>query len=377
MTERTAVPERVTRRVKTARQGSSGAQAVGDYVGQPAGEAAQAVRRAGLRPGLDRSFGCPAELVGLVVAQEPAAGSDMARNGMVTLYVAAPGIEPAEDDVTPPRSVDSQGELRASESADAAPTVQPRRRRKQRLSQRAPAAVEPAPPPIIPAEAASEPVLASPAEPLGEWPPAIDAPLGALEDEPTIELGEAEPAGEEFVVRVEDVLAGHSGPASWRGAYPRRRAALRGRGRVRGWLGEHRLLAGVLAGTLALWLFVGVLAATDGHHARTRASASAPAVRRRTPAPKRRAAEPPSSLKTVARPTRPHIAQPSTPRAERPRRRHAPAPPRAHRQAPAAREAPPAATPAATQAEQPSAAAVPRSSAPPAPERSGGGLFSP
>jgi len=367
--------------VKTARQGGSGAQAVGDYVGQPAGEAAQAVRRAGLRPGLDRSFGCPAELVGLVVAQEPAAGSDMARNGMVTLYVAAPGSEPAEDDVALPHSADSHGELRASESADAAPTVQARRRRKQRISQRAPAAVEPAPPPIIPAQAASEPTLASPAEPLGEWPPGIDAPVGALEDEPTVEPEpEPEPAGEEFVVRVEDVLAGHSGPASWRGAYPRRRAALRGlggRGRVRGWLGEHRVLAGVLAGTLALWLLVGVLAATDGHHARARGSASAPGVRRRTPAPKRRAAEAPSSLKTVARPTRPHIAQPLAPRPARPRRRHAPAPPRAHRQAPAAREAPPVATPAATPAEQPSATAAPRSSAPPAPERSGGGLFSP
>jgi hypothetical protein len=377
MTERTAVPERVTRRVKTARQGGSGAQAVGDYVGQPAGEAAQAVRRAGLRPGLDRSFGCPAELVGLVVAQEPAAGSDMARNGMVTLYVAAPGSEPAEDDVASPHSVDSQGELRASESADAAPTVQARRRRKQRISQRAPAAVEPAPPPIIPAQAASEPTLASPAEPLGEWPPAIDAPAGALEDEPTVEL---EPAGEEFVVRVEDVLAGHSGPASWRGAYPRRRATLRGlggRGRVRGWLGEHRVLAGVLAGTLALWLFVGALAATDGHHARARTPANAPAVRHRTPAPKRRAADPPSSLKTVARPTRPHIAQPPAPRPARPRRRYAPAPPRAHPRAPAAREAPPATTPAPTPAQQPSTAAAPRPSTPPAPERSGGGLFSP
>ena len=92
MTDRTAVPERVTQRAKTARRGGgSGPQAVGDYVGQPAGEAAQAVRRGGLRPGLDRSFGCPAELTGLVVAQDPAAGSGLARNGMVTLYVAAPG----------------------------------------------------------------------------------------------------------------------------------------------------------------------------------------------------------------------------------------------------------------------------------------------
>jgi hypothetical protein len=65
---------------------------------QPAGDAAQGVRRSGLCPGLDRSFGCEAELIGLVVAQEPAAGSDLARNGMVTLYVAAPGSGPMDEE---------------------------------------------------------------------------------------------------------------------------------------------------------------------------------------------------------------------------------------------------------------------------------------
>ena len=54
---------------------------VGEYVGQLAADAAQAVRRAGLKPGLDRSFGCEPELLGLVVAQDPVAGSDLARNG--------------------------------------------------------------------------------------------------------------------------------------------------------------------------------------------------------------------------------------------------------------------------------------------------------
>src|SRR5665213_1481079 len=77
------------------RRGGAGQLAVGDYTGQPAGDAAQAVRRAGLRPGLERSFGCDASLVGLVVGQEPPAGSALARNGMVTLQVAAPGASPA------------------------------------------------------------------------------------------------------------------------------------------------------------------------------------------------------------------------------------------------------------------------------------------
>ena len=63
---------------------------VGDHVGQPAGDAAQAVRRAGMRPALERSFGYSAAETGLVVEQDPAAGAQVARNAMVTLYVAAP-----------------------------------------------------------------------------------------------------------------------------------------------------------------------------------------------------------------------------------------------------------------------------------------------
>ena len=99
MNDRTAVQARGTQRTKSARRGGpSGRQVVGEYVGQPAGDAAQAVRRAGLCPGLDRSFGCEPELIGLVVAQEPVAGSDLARNGMVTLYVAAPGSGPMDEE---------------------------------------------------------------------------------------------------------------------------------------------------------------------------------------------------------------------------------------------------------------------------------------
>src|ERR1039458_7132903 len=123
MTDRTASSGRAIQRAKTTRRGGpSGRQAVGDYVGQPAGDAAQAVRRAGLRPGLDRSFGCAEELTGLVVAQEPTAGSDLARNGMVTLYVAAPGSEPI-DEGTDAAQVESRGLEPASveaEQADAA-----------------------------------------------------------------------------------------------------------------------------------------------------------------------------------------------------------------------------------------------------------------
>src|SRR5208337_2940004 len=140
MTDRTASSGRVVERAKSTRRGGpSGRQAVGDYVGQPAGDAAQAVRRAGLRPGLDRSFGCAEELIGLVVAQEPTAGSSLARNGMVTLYVAAPGSEPI-DDGTDAARVESGGPEPAAveaEQAEAASAPARVRRRKRGRARRA------------------------------------------------------------------------------------------------------------------------------------------------------------------------------------------------------------------------------------------------
>jgi hypothetical protein len=70
---------------------------VAEHVGERASVAVQSVRRAGLKPALERSFGCEPEQIGGVIAQEPAAGSHLARNSMVTLYVGAPGDEqPAE-----------------------------------------------------------------------------------------------------------------------------------------------------------------------------------------------------------------------------------------------------------------------------------------
>ncbi len=182
MTDRTASPGRAVERAKSARRGGpSGRQAVGEYVGQPAGDAAQAVRRAGLRPGLDRSFGCAEELIGLVVAQEPAAGSSMARNGMVTLYVAAPGSEPM-DEGTDAAQVESGGPEPAAlapveaEQAEAASAPARVRRRKRGRARRAAPAVD-APPAPAPADRASASraatvVLAQPAvEPPSEWQP--------------------------------------------------------------------------------------------------------------------------------------------------------------------------------------------------------------
>lgn len=139
---------------KSARGGGPGVgrQVVGDYVGRIAGEAAQGVRRVGLRPGVERLFGCEADLIGLVVAQEPVAGSDMARNGMVTLYVAASGEAGACEDVAAPSMVESDSALPARDMSDRAEAPESgmmnaggvracRRRRKPGLARRAPQAV--------------------------------------------------------------------------------------------------------------------------------------------------------------------------------------------------------------------------------------------
>jgi len=394
MTDRTASAGRAVERAKSARRGGpSGRQAVGDYVGQPAGDAAQAVRRAGLRPGLDRSFGCAEDLIGLVVAQEPTAGSSLARNGMVTLYVAAPGSEPI-DEGTDAAQVESDGPAAVAsvepEQAEAASAPARVRRRKRGRARRAVPVVDapPAPAPADRASASELPtvVLAQPAvEPPSEWQPEPGGPDGEpLDDEAPGELGEEADADEEFVVHVEDVLAGRSGPVRWRGVYPRPRALRElgaGRG-VRGWLGEHRLAGSAVGAAILLWAIVGFASALDGQHSHT-PDASAitrsgrPATRHRTQASKRAPA--PGSRTLRAAPRYPARTAQPRPVFRARRRRPAAAPVRETvapsvapvGEAPVA-QAPPAAAPAPP-------AAAPPASAPPAaaPEQTGGGLFSP
>jgi len=386
MTDRTAAPERGIQRAKTTRRGGpSGRQAVGDYVGQPAGDAAQAVRRAGLRPGLDRSFGCAEELTGLVVAQEPTAGSDLARNGMVTLYVAAPGNEPVDDDtdtdgldsdVPPPApSAPMQVEVAQSEGPSAPARA---RRRKPGRAQRATPAFDPAPAPVLPdrdAEA-QPPTLPQPAvEQRWNWAPETFEQDGErLDDDASDELGEHEFPHDEFVVHlddVDDVLAGRGGPAVWRRAYPRRRTiGRRGDGRgARAWLGQHRLAAGAVGVALAAWALVGVSSALNGHHTDT--TTASVVSKRPTGTHRTAAAKPAPALSSKAL----HAAPRSSPAqsAQSPPRH---SPPRRRRPAPAlVREAvapqKEAAVPAA-----PSTPAA-RASAPPAPAQAQGGLFSP
>ena len=396
MTDRTASAGRAVERAKSARRGGpSGRQAVGDYVGQPAGDAAQAVRRAGLRPGLDRSFGCAEELIGLVVAQEPTTGSSLARNGMVTLYVAAPGSEPI-DEGTDAAQVESGGLepaavafVEAEQAETASAPAQVRRRRRGRARRAAPVVdAPPAPAPPDRASASELPtvVLAQPSvEPPWEFQREPGGPDGEpLGDEAPEELGEKAAADEEFVVHVEDVLAGRSGPVRWRGVYPRPRALRElgaGRG-VRGWLREHRLAGTAVGAAILLWAIVGFASALDGQHSHTPARSAItrserPATRHRTQAAKRAPA--PSSRTLRAAPRYPARSAQPRPVFRGRRRRPAAAPVRETVAPPVApvgeapvAQAPPAAAPA------PPAAAPPASDPPAAaPEQTGGGLFSP
>jgi hypothetical protein len=141
---------------KSPHRGPQAARLVaGDYVGQQASVAAQAIRRMDLRPGLERSFDDDAP-VGVVLGQDPAPGESVVRGGMVTLYVAAPsagaqGKPPSapDDEITAPVVIPAAAPLGAPASSDA---PAPRRRsRKPGLAEFAAQEpdVVPAPQPLL------------------------------------------------------------------------------------------------------------------------------------------------------------------------------------------------------------------------------------
>ncbi|MFI4984905.1 MAG: PASTA domain-containing protein [Solirubrobacterales bacterium] len=279
MSNAVAAPSQSGQRAK--RGGAGGRQLVGEYVGEPAGQAAQAVRRAGLRPGLDRSFGCETELVGRVVAQDPPAGSELARNGLVTLYVAAPGADPDDAIDRPPAALE-----RTPPEADVEqPEPRTRRRRKRGRAgderRTFPPPPAPAPPPGRPrgpVDAAGAAIeitedLRAPARAGVGVAAEVEAPAeGALGDE--------EARDEQFVIYADDVFAGRAEPA-WRRVYPRGRGSSAGGEGLRSWFGgRSRLLKAALA-LLVAWIVVALASALAGSStSRHRASAVArPAAR--------------------------------------------------------------------------------------------------
>jgi hypothetical protein len=289
MSDRTATPQGPPARAQRAGGDGpvSGRLVVGEYVGQLAADAAQAVRRAGLKPGLDRSFECEPELLGLVVAQDPVAGSDLARNGMVTLYVAATGAatvdeiqESADRDrdsapisVPPLQAVgehDSQSEVPQRTSVG--------RRRKPRLATSTTRVFDRPPDQIA---SSGEPAGEAPTElvqvpPAREWIAEVEAnaPVPADEEESgqsvfDDHVDEESMSREEFVVHADDVFAGrtNTGLPAWRRAYPSRRKvrAARGFPSARSGLRAHRWLVRGAGVMLLVWVLVAVLAALLGH----------------------------------------------------------------------------------------------------------------
>jgi hypothetical protein len=294
MEDTSTIKKRATERGAGARRGApSRLLRVGDFVGELANEAAQAVRRAGLKPGLERSFGCEAELTGRIVAQEPEPGAELVRNGLVTLFVAAPGPSEetelaAEHAVLEPR----EQEQPTRALAHARPTSQsdalPRRRKPGRL---APAAVLDIPPaPRIP----------------GAPPPAVEDYEAFAQHDPLEEPGGA---SEEYVIAA-DALFASGGPHM--GRWPARMPIA--------WLGRRlrnspKLLRAALA-PLALWLLVAGGAALFAHGSRRSPLTHSPAARARA-----HALMPPSPRVAPRRPAASRKRTPgSQPRSKRPSR---------------------------------------------------------
>ena len=199
-----------------ASSAAAGRLSVGDYVGESAAHAALCVRRAGLRPALERSLGCDPALNGTIVAQEPPPGDEQVRNGIVTLFVAAPGSVLAGDTGTPnaPREdrastaiEDFAPALAASSTSVSSSDV--RRSRKRRHGGCAdPSSFDPPPAPVIrvaepEAETADDGV---PPHRTAEWTASGQVVAGPSED-----MREQE----RLAAHLEDVFAGRVSDARY------------------------------------------------------------------------------------------------------------------------------------------------------------------
>jgi hypothetical protein len=270
----------VERKRDRASSAASGRLSVGDYVGESAAHAAQCVRRAGLRPALERSLGFDPALIGTIVAQEPHAGDEQVRNGMVTLFVAAPGRAPGgEASQSSARHVD-----RASTSIhrpDGAPSGSSavacgsgvRRPRKRRLGACAePRGFDIPPAPVVSAREPHDPAEPVPkdeapgAERNAPWTGGEQAPLGPSESPDLQKTREQERLAE----HLQDVFAGRvSDSRAPRRLYPRRPITTVVQ-RPLAWVRAHRALVLVAAAMVLVWIAVAVTSATAGHAVVTR-----------------------------------------------------------------------------------------------------------
>jgi hypothetical protein len=150
----------------TKRAGSARATTiVQEFDRAPAAQAAVAVRRAGLRPALERTFHWGEDTHGLVVAQEPPAGSEVALDSTVLLFISAPGERRSEPDAGELVGDERQAEASSEGEPEPDPGAARRTRRRARARHGAPA------PTLAPAEQ-----LPGPPEP--HSPPASEATEG-------------------------------------------------------------------------------------------------------------------------------------------------------------------------------------------------------
>jgi hypothetical protein len=359
-----APPLQHERRRGAPRGRPAGRLVVGDHVGHAAADAAQAVRRAGLRPGLDRSFGCEAEEIGTVVAQDPPAGSELARNAMVTLYVAAPGAAPTHEPETPQPDAQQTISSIAAPPTDTAPSAPDAHRpRKARLAAGPRThALDPAPQPVMPPgdEAATE-VSAGPTPMVGtartdsERPSSWEADNGAFADHGQhTELHER---------HFEDLFSGGDGEKpGWRRVYPRQPVAATLR-RARRWAGSHRFLALSACAVLTLAVGEAAIGKLASRHAPTAPASDISTPDPATPNPRVGAALPHTAATRATR-IGMHKRPSEKPQAHARRSRHA----SAHR---------PHGGPAAVHRAGATPPAPGNSASAPAPEHTTGGPFSP
>lgn len=346
---------------------------VGDYVGRPAAEAARAVRRAGLRPGLDRSFGCEPELTGLVIAQEPAHGAQVSRNGMVTLYVAAPGAAAERGSDHERYAVDETAE-EAPAGLDVTDGVAAGRTRRKRGLARGREQPRFGPPPEPTVRAVEDhvsdvraPVYMRAAK-QDERPHPEAAPTWAPDSAEALAGREYEPSYETLLA--EQVFAGRAGdPAAWAGDYLGRGASSRWRAAL-AWLRRRPALATSVCAMLAVWVAVAFAGALARPRA-DRAHATVPSfIRARRGAPEPSGAAETRERAAAARGDHlgraTHIAQPDRRQASQAQiaQTAASSDPSG---VPSEPEVPPAAAPAAEPSGSPARA----------PAQSGGGPFSP
>jgi hypothetical protein len=252
------------------RRSARGAVVVGDYLGEPAAEAARAVRRLGLRPGLDREFGGEPHTIGLVLAQEPQPGGEAPRGAMVTLYVSAPAAGGQE----PQAELDQARDVPAPSDDPPAPPSPPgggsasteRARRKRRPAARARAVRDQPPPPLVQEE-----------PPAPQRPDMQEGSQWRDGDQGT-EVGD--PAWDQLTLAMRDVFHPEVFGVGHRGIYPRKPVSLRVRGGW-AWLKAHRSLAALACALLALSVSTAVTGEQQANRRRAeRLATSAPPAHR-------------------------------------------------------------------------------------------------